>query len=206
MNKYIKSYHLFVSSHMERFGIYVAYPILLIIGNVLIAHFFSNYIICLIASMLLTCAVELFCDHSFFGGITSRDTNKLDYIKTSHKGMDILLFGIITDAVRRFITVSLIITISLHNQVSATTLFTGVFATLFLTELGLIICRFCITIQFAFVISSLLQFPIIWLAILIAAQLLPLWAPFVLALLWLVFTFLGRYIIMRTARRSYYDT
>lgn len=156
-------------------------------------------------TMLLICIIELIADHGIYGGIANRDTNKLEYLKTSHNGMNLLFSSIITDAVRRFVSISLTITLLFTQHVSAIALFTITFFMLFLVELGLLFCRLTEMIQIAFAIICLLQLPITWLTILIALNTLPTWSPFLGLILWLGIACLGRYIIMRTARKSYYD-
>ena len=205
MGKYIKSYHLFVSSPLARIGLYVLYPVFLFLINAVMTYFSSNFIFSLAITMILMCAIELVADHDIYGGIANRDTNKLEYLKTSCNGMNLLFCSVIVDAIRRFLSISIIVTLLYSQHVSVVALFTIIFSMLFLIELGLIICRLTYMIQIAFAITSLLQLFIIWLTVLIALNLLPIWAPILCLILWLSITCLGRYIIMKTARKSYYD-
>lgn len=205
MGKYIKSYHLFVSSPLARLGLYILYPLLLITIDAVLMYWSNNYIVSLAMTMLLICAIELLSDHGIYGGIANRDTNKLEYLKTSHNGINLLFSSIIIDAIRRFLSISLTIMLLFTQQVSAITLFAIIFFMLFLVELGLLFCRLTEMIQIAFAIICLLQLPITWLTISIAINALPTWSPILCLILWLGITGLGRYIIMRTARKSYYD-
>ncbi len=205
MGKYIKSYHLFVTSALTKLGLYILYPLFLLLVHVVIVSVCGYPMLSLTINMILICALELIVDHDIYGGIANRDTNKLEYLKTCCNGMNLLFYSIIVDAIRRFLSISIIITLLYSQYVSAIALFTVIFSTLFLVELGLIICRFTQMIQIAFAITSLLQLFVIWLIVLIIRNLLPMWAPILCLFLWLSITCLGRYIIMKTARASYYD-
>lgn len=205
MKKCIQGYHLFVTSPLARWGLYLLYPLSVIAATYIIGYY-SNPFLSLLFAMILICGIELVADHDIYGGLANQDTNKLEYLKTSCHGMDILLGGLVGDMIRRAISISLILIISFIQRITLTELVFAIFLLLFLVELGLLFCRMTHMLQMSFAVTSLCQIPIIWLVTLMRRYSIPLWCLLLCLILWLSTAFAGRYIIMRNARKSYYDS
>lgn len=119
MRDYIKSYHVFMSTGWVKMLSYFLYPILVtgVIG-VLAGLFemiedigFPNGLIYLQTTIWIVGAEAL---HALlvWGSIATRDTNKLEYLKTSARGRDVLRKGLYADVVRRWITIILLILVA----------------------------------------------------------------------------------------------
>ncbi len=100
MRKMIKSYLVFTSA-AYRIVMYILMPVSMI-G--LIAWMGSNIkeAAILLAAVLLTMA-EILSDSWLFGGIQARDPEKIDYLKTSGRGMGLLRNALIMDLGRKFL-------------------------------------------------------------------------------------------------------
>lgn len=112
MKEYIKSYHVFLSARLFQVAIYVLYPLVAIfcvsalIGIALSFNMGIGAGYQLSANLLLV--GEVVCGYLIFGGIADKDTNKLEYLKTSVKGMRVLKTAMIVDVVRRILWVTII--------------------------------------------------------------------------------------------------
>ncbi len=100
----IKSYHMFLGDAGMRWLVYVGYPVLLILcvcwmGRKLPVE------LCVVFCCSMIVVLEMVLDLVVFGGIAAKDTIKLEYIKTSAKGMKVLRDSLIGDGIRRFVTV-----------------------------------------------------------------------------------------------------
>ncbi len=113
MGKFVKSYHVFLSSGLMKGLIYFLHPLgmmfiqLMLIGISLeleggLGMAYSH-------SAGLIFMAELFWEYFLFGGMNARNTNKLEYLKTSEKGLHVLKAGVIAGTIRRGITVALIL-------------------------------------------------------------------------------------------------
>lgn len=100
MGRMIKGYLVFASA-AYRIAMYILMPILMM-G--LIAWTGSNIeeAALLLAASLLTMA-EILSDSWLFGGIQARDPEKIDYLKTSVRGMGLLRNALIMDLVRKLL-------------------------------------------------------------------------------------------------------
>lgn len=111
MENWIKSYHVFLPGRWGKWIVYAGFPVLLFAAGYLFAKL-QEHILILIGMSVLSMAVvslEGGFDYFSFGGIASRDTNKLEYFKTSAKGMCVLKRSLITDAIRRLVEMGLIL-------------------------------------------------------------------------------------------------
>lgn len=213
---YLKSYHVFLSQKWLRFLLYLVFPSLLLLfagflgKNLLYADreankaLFSAFL-CVLCDSLA--GIEIFADLLIFGGIAARDTNKLEYLKTSSRGMPLLKKALITDGIRRFLSIALIAGVGSRLFIPSYSLLdslTVVTTICFYTELGLIITRhfpnkMVLTISLS-MITALMPPTIVLLqkarggAGLLFSSLSA-----------IIVLFLGRWLILKKARNSYYD-
>ena len=112
MKQYIKSYNIFFSGRILQIFTYLIYPILLI-GIAFLLNLF-NYIaligLFIIGTIIIS--IEVFVDYNVFSGFAKRDTNRLEYMKTSVKCIMLVKKGIIADAVKRYIYITIIVVLS----------------------------------------------------------------------------------------------
>ena len=148
MKQSIKCYHLFLSPSWLQKLIYLVYPVLLIMLTCLIAvatKFMSDipYICSLIIGELLISA-ELFLDYFTFGGIASKDANRLDFFKTSANGTTALKNALHMDVLRRLSSIAVCMTavfIRFFPAFNAHNLILLIVIPFLFTELGLLILR-----------------------------------------------------------------
>lgn len=218
MKQYVKSYHLFLSQRWLRWGIYIIYPLLLSgsfgwLGSKISADpspatdpksLYTLLFFVLGNTLIL---VELFSDTFIFGGIADKNTNKLEYLKTSTKGMPCLRKALVTDAARRLISLGIIVgccSLSAHpfyDLADASAILLMLFSFI---ETGLIITRHFPTLSVTFIVISVISFlmpaSLSWIQL--ASPQLKLLLP---TLTGITATVLGRWLILKKARNSYYD-
>ncbi len=211
MRKLMKSYHVFLSSALLRWLTYFFYPLgmmfiqLMIIGISLevgagldIAYLFS-------ANLIFT--VELFLEYFIFGGIITRDTNKLEYLKTSVKGMAVLKKGIIVGTIRRAITVALIQWIPwwLSGEKVSMGILVAYAWIMLMVELGCLVVR-RITSFYLWFGVDVIGTSILPLALGVAMYFKDMWGLlivyFAATILLIIYNVS---LVMRKARESYYD-
>lgn len=109
MREWIKSYHVFLSGRLRKIVAYLILPIFLLgIGYAFkMAMGESIAGVSVLSTLIVT--LEIFLDYFVFGGIASKDTNKLEYLKTSIKGMDVLKRSLIVDVIRRFVGLGIVV-------------------------------------------------------------------------------------------------
>lgn len=206
MKQMLKSYHVFLPLVWERTIVYLLYPVLLLMLNYfgrVKLHIDAEAYLMLCAGMVV--AAELFLDYFIFGGIAAKDTNKLEYLKTSTKGISLLKKGLVGDWIRRFISVGIIIMANYCLGEGALSLGkTGVcvFSTLLLAEAGLIVTRFfsLMTIVTAMIIFLGMLAMVITLSVLAGGMVI-----WICPVLCVVVSVLGRMLIIRKMKGSYYD-
>lgn len=217
MKQFIKSYHLFLSQRWLRFVMYLIYPVLLFAAfaflNAMVSanhtpgkdwEIASRFILYQLCEAVL--CIELFADHLIFGGISSKDTNKLEYLKTSVNGMGTLKRALITDALRRLISISLIIgcfTMLITSHYGSVDTMGIILVIFSFVEIGLLIARHFSTLSACWVVFSILLLVIPTCVILIIHtsdrwKILPLITAIAVSVL-------GRRLILSKARNSYYD-
>lgn len=99
MGRMLKSYLVFTSAPY-RMVMYALIPI----GMVGISAWTGSHVgeaALLLAAVLLT-MLEIVSDSWLFGGIQARDSEKIDYLKTSGRGMGFLRNALIMDLIRKF--------------------------------------------------------------------------------------------------------
>jgi hypothetical protein len=234
MKEAIKGYHLFLPKSWMKWCLYIVYPLVIIGADYLMCRvsiFFA--VLCVGLSGCGIVGVEYMLDAFVFGGIASKETNRLEYLKTSVRGIPLLRKALITDGVRRFCSVSLIVvvgfaavTLSLREMQD----FYGIYVTEEVTEmeteaadilplqivayilviyciveLGLIILRFFINIYVSLLGSYIGVILAMTAGLTYSMWSVKLWHLLLLAVLGFGIAWLGRKIIMKKARDSYYD-
>lgn len=205
MKKLVKSYHVFLPYVWERWLLYLVYPLCLVLVNVGMVKNGIPPEICVMLCSSLIVAVELFADLLVFGGIAAKDTNKLEYLKTSAKGLGVLQSSIIGDAIRRLFSVTVIL---MAYCLMDSTIFTAhrqmmcVFSTLFLVELGLIVSRSFSHLSVVMATSACLEMLATPLTAVVLSNVM---AGVICPVLYVIVLIVGRMRIMKKARKSYYD-
>lgn len=145
MREYVKGYRAFVSDKWIKLLLYLVYP-LCAIGfcriAVMVSDLYGFLHQALVASIMIF--AELILDVSTFGGILRRDTDKLDYLKLSYRGMKILEKSLWADKIRRLITTVILLSaayIICHAGMNPVKLVNSILATGVVLELGLMITR-----------------------------------------------------------------
>ena len=145
MKIWMKSYHVFLSQLWLRALMYLLYPLVMISGMCLAILIVKSQGAGIEMAYMMTgnlfIMAELFLGYFVFGGVASKDSNKLEYLKTSVKGMPVLKRGIIVDSLRRVLWIFLMQLVPLF--LSGEQLNGGVWVScavvILCTEVGLII-------------------------------------------------------------------
>lgn len=219
MKQYIKSYHLFLTRWWFRCIIYFVYPALLLLladylGNIVTGFTWISYekaqsnrllFLELLCSFIVS--VEIFCDYFIFGGIATKETNKLEYLKTSVKGIPLLTKALITDGMRHLLSIAIIIgfgSLLLATALSPIDCILVIVYVFSLVEAGLIITRQFSTLLIQYITLTVITF-ILPASITLLLQMPIAFRIMLPLLLAIVISFLGRWLILKKARNSYYD-
>lgn len=110
MKESVRIYHIFLPRPWLKWCIYIFFPLLTIGGIYVLNHYAMYYqFICMGFACCIIVAAEFMMDTYMFLGIAARNTNRLEYLKTSAKGLLLLKKALITDAVRRFLTAIIVL-------------------------------------------------------------------------------------------------
>lgn len=112
MKQYIKSYNIFFPNKIFLILPYILFPILALLLILFQKYFVDNSTVLLLIESILIIGWECFVDIYVFGGIAKRDSTKNEYLKTSVRYTKIMKMAFIADAVRRFISIAIIILFS----------------------------------------------------------------------------------------------
>lgn len=216
MKQYIRSYHAFwPAKTWMKLCVYLFYPLVIIMGLYFLNDTLGYYpVICMGFACGFVVTVEIILDYFVFGGIASKETNRLEYLKTSMRGMDLLKSSLITDAVRRFLSVAIIITGSylaiackqqMDYQYTSLQLLVCIFSTYLLTEAGILFTRFFINWWVNIAVIYILNSIAVTVGIFVSTWNIPIWAPVLLVLLGIGITSTGRRLILKRMEESYYD-
>ena len=112
MKKYFKCYHVFLADDLFRAILYFIYPMLAgsmygFLAVPLTRMGFGNMALLSMAEIII--AVEVFVDTWVYGGILAKDTQKLEFLKTSHRGMQVFQNSIRMDKIRRGLSTTLLL-------------------------------------------------------------------------------------------------
>lgn len=210
MVSFYKSYRVFLSGTWLKVLMYLVYPLVTFLWCGLIAVGMGVEKVYAMYILLITCSVimwaELLLDNFVYGGILAKDTNKLEYLKTSYRGISVLKKSLTVDKVRRLVTMTLLLTIIYsvcHEKVSVGQLVSLILGTGAVMELGLLIIRhfssFNWTVILAWVangVGALVGF--------LAVKLAPIFAVLFL-LLFVVIVMASNRVTMKKAERGFYD-
>ena len=206
MGQFLKSYHVFLAPAWLKVLMYLGYPLVVIgISGWLSSQSAPGMLIITLASGCIVMG-ELLLDTVVFEGIASKDTNKLEYLKTSVRGMKILRNSVIADAVRRAVTTVVILgTLLLCRVTEFAELMLVVLVTLGCTELGLIVTRSITFIMGKFLAVYLGTVLSMWsLRFILSGKNIE-GTLCIAGGFYLIVTAVGRIFIMRRARGSFYD-
>lgn len=214
MKEAVKGYHIFLSKSWLKWAMYIPYPILLI-GMVYLSSryltFFSYVCVGLACGMIV--AVEMMIDTYVLMGIASRNTNRLEYLKTSSKGLSLLKKVLVLDAVRRFLSIMVILAgvyfvigadPAGNSNITPAQCFICIGITDLLVELAFLITRFFLNVWIN-LITTYILWGIAFLEgfiVLYKISFLPIFLVMVLCVGVIV---TGRILILKRARESYYD-
>lgn len=211
MRNCIKSYHVFLSSRLLQVLLYALYlPVMMFIMLVLLC-------ICLdyggglsfgyTLSANLIFGGEVIWGYLVFGGVAAKETNKLEYLKTSKKGLPILKKALITDTIRRILWVTAIqwvpLVITMEKPEASVWLANAM--VLLFAELGCLSVRksSSVTMLLAVIMAgTTILSPLLSVTMMIAHQIWPIILCYVLAVAVMV---LNNKMVMKKARDSFYD-
>ena len=154
----LKSYSVFCVGIIIKLAMFLLYPLaVLFFGGLthLIAILSGNFVSGLLSAASTIISAELLLDMFIYGGILCKDTNKLEYLKTSHKGIKVLESSLVVDRIRRWLmTCGLLgIIYLIGNQgISQLGLLSLVFAISGVTELMLLVSRHITSITWMMVV------------------------------------------------------
>jgi len=206
MKQFWKCYHVFLAPTWLKWLMYLVYPLIMLgVFGWLLSRSVPGIVIILLASVFIV-TVEIFLDSVVFEGIASKDTNKLEYLKTSVRGMNTLRNSVIADAIRRVATVTIVLgSLELMKRNDMGISIIAIFVTLGSTELGLIITR-SITMMIGRFLAIYLGSTLCMWSLRFLWVVGNIWGNVCIACgFYLMVAAVGRIIIMRRARGSYYD-
>ncbi len=147
MKKYFKCYHVFLADDLFRVTLYFAYPLLVggFCGFLAVPAGMGGMIkLALLITAQMIVSVELFLDTWVYGGILAKDTQKLEFLKTSHRGMQVLQNSVRMDKLRRALSTTLllgVVQVAGGRPVGFFSFLGLVFATCAVMEAALILSR-----------------------------------------------------------------
>lgn len=168
-------------------------------------------------------AVEMILSKYSFAGLVAKDSNRMEYLKTSVKGMDFLREVLITDQNRRFITTGVIVLSAglmgvnreyrIAEELSVSISVSEVVSIFLLIGILVELLTFCmklITNTNAYVLISMASFSIagIMTFLLIVFGMESghyLWISVILLLIYIVIRYVTRHTLLKKARAGYYD-
>ncbi len=211
MRNAIKSYHVFLSSKLFQVLLYVLYLPVMMFGVGVLLRIVQQLGMAVCVGYQLSANLlfigEVVWGLLIFGGVAARDTNKLEYLKTSAKGMSILKTALAADVVRRFLWVTLIQWVPLfiiHEKADENVWMANAMVLLF-AEMGCLLVRkgcsmavfFAVMVGGTTFLSPLLGFST-WIVHL-------LWPIVLCYLLTVVVMIINIKMVMKKARDSFYD-
>ena len=207
MKQLIKSYHIFVPYVWGKWILYLVYPM---VGMLLLygaESLFHDERMSVVIAATFVVSVELYFDMAVFGGISSKETNKLEYLKTSVKGMTVLRNSLVTDALRRFLSVVFIVMMAkcftAYQEMRMEEWAVCILGNLFLVELGLFFERYVTFMTWVHLVNMIVSA----LAIFFTMSLFGagIGYLFVVLVLYLATVIGGRAFILKKVGKSYYD-
>ena len=103
----LKCYKVFCIGIFVKLAMFLLYPLAVLFFSGLIALAsvisFKNAAPGLLSAASTIISAELLLDMFIYGGILCKDNNKLEYLKTSYKGIKVLESSLIVDKIRRWL-------------------------------------------------------------------------------------------------------
>ncbi len=219
MKRYFQAYHIFLprSSVLIKIMIYGIYPLFNILlslaGGNLMGEIIGSF---LMAGMLLLFSefiIELFT----FSGIASEDGIRLEYIKSSPRGIRFVKKGLTANALRRAVTILLVYVVlyvvtikstetGMTGSMTAGMMTAAALVTIFLTEAATLVTKFFSGLYVAYftgVVASLLQ--ILCLLGILMSRRGSVLLVLLLGISDAAIVLMSCNIVMGRIRRSYYD-
>lgn len=211
MRNAIKSYHVFLSSKLFQVLLYVLYLPVMMFGVGVLLRIVQQLGMAVCVGYQLSANLlfvgEVVWGLLIFGGVAAKDTNKLEYLKTSAKGMSILKTALAADVVRRFLWVTLIQWVPLfiiHEKADENVWMANAMVLLF-AEMGcLLVRKGCSMAVFLAVMVGGTTFlsPLLGFSTWIVHLLWPIVLCYVLAVVVVIYNIK---MVMKKARDSFYD-
>lgn len=149
MKQKIIAYKVFTSLGY-RIAMFAVLPLVLLGVQIFVLAAYRGTGIPLFAPALII--VEIMADNWFLGGIQEKNSQKIDYLKTSARGMKVMRNVLVTDVARRLLScagilglcqgLAVLTGVSGEREITLLTFMTVLFAAYFLSALGVFIARF----------------------------------------------------------------
>lgn len=210
MLKYYKCYKAFLSGILMKLVVYLFYPLMMILFCGLmgigmgVEHIHAMYALLTASGGIIW--IEMLLDIYIYGGILAKDTNKLEYLKTSCKGMSVLKKGLYVDKLRRLMTMTLILGVIYavcHEQVSVGQLISLILVTAGIEELGLLIIRHFSSLNWVLIVAMVANVLGVIVGVL-AVNIAPIFAVLFLLMFAGIFVASNK-VTMKKAEGSFYD-
>ena len=108
MVKYYKCYRVFLSGMLMKVIMYLVYPVCVFLwcslAFIISDVGFGNATLGLMMTAGMMVVAELLLDGFVYGGLLAKDSNKLEYLKTSYRGISVLKKSLYVDKLRRLLT------------------------------------------------------------------------------------------------------
>lgn len=190
--------------------IYFIYPIVTLLWCGLIGLGMGSTSLHAMYGLLITSSMimwlEMLLDNFVYGGILAKDTNKLEYLKTSHKGMDVLKMSLVVDKLRRFLASALLLGVVYcvcHEQVNIGQLISLILVTAALTELGVLITRHFSSLNWTLIIAMIANS--VGVIIGVIAVRIPWFFVILFLATFVAVAIVSNRVIMKKANQGFYD-
>ena len=100
MKMQVRSYRVFLS-RLYLWGMLLLLPVVLILANMALERYLG--LISVLVCYWIYIFVDVLADFWVFGGICSKNSSKMDYVKSSYYGYKVVKSGIMADMVRRLV-------------------------------------------------------------------------------------------------------
>lgn len=127
LKEIIKGYHIFLPKGWKRAAIYIVFPFLLMGACILAGQYLPAAVFVLVFPGTCILWADGIIYFLIFGGFADRDSRHMEYIKSSGRGAVLFHRALMTDAVRRFCSISLIFLAALVTVSASLDAQTGIF-------------------------------------------------------------------------------
>lgn len=211
MKKYWKSYGVFLSGTLVKILLFAVYPLAVILmgfpAHIIGIMTMDSVLPGLLSAGSILVGAELILDIFVFGGILNKETNKLEYLKTSHRGIPVLRKALQADKVRRVLMIHLILAVFYllgAENMSYLSLISFTFATAAVTELILVLSRHITQMNWLMLVIMLAS--LVELGVGVLALILPPVCVILFVVLYVGIFLFSEKIVMKRMEESYYDS